>query len=241
MYRLFVIVFTGIIQGLGQVNMLSPLASRQATARLQITLAAPTAKLLLTGIALGDSIAVDGVCLTVEQKTETGFLATASPETLGRTTLRAAIQHGHTVNIESSLRAGGKIGGHFVTGHVDEIGHLRQVQQTGQAWELSFGPARGREDQWHDNVARYLAPKGSIAGNGISLTIAELDATGQAFTVVVIPHTYYETNLQSLQPGSWVNLEGDILAKYVERLLVGQAPNPASSLDLAFLAEHGYA
>jgi riboflavin synthase len=240
MYRLFVIVFTGIIQGLGHVQTLSPLSHRQATARLQITLLASTARAILTDMALGDSIAVDGVCLTVEEKTEKGFLATASPETLRRTTLGQAIQRGQAVNIESSLRAGGKLGGHFVTGHVDGVGSLRQIQQTGQAWELSFGPAQGLEEQWRQALARYLAPKGSIAVNGISLTIAALDPKGQVFTVAVIPHTYQETNLQFLQPGSWVNLEGDILAKYVERLLTGQAPDPAATVDLAFLAEHGY-
>jgi riboflavin synthase len=186
-------------------------------------------------MALGDSIAVDGVCLTVETALANGFVATASPETLSKTTLGLQATRA-LVNLESSLRVGSKIGGHFVTGHVDGIGSLVSAIATDTSWELQF-QVKAPE------VARYVISKGSIAVNGISLTVADCSPKGDWFTVAVIPVTYVETNLQYLQPGSLVNLEGDVLGKYVDKLLTGRQQETGRSpspISLDFLSEHGY-
>lgn len=218
-------MFTGLIQAVGR------LASSGIG---QLTLQYPTpVHPLLADIALGDSIAVDGICLTVETLLPQGFVAAVSPETLARTTL-GQLPEGSWVNLESSLRVGGKIGGHFVTGHIDGRGHLESATQTDNAWVIRFTVP-------DDRVARYIVPKGSIAINGISLTVADCSPSGDGFSVAVIPITYQETTLQYLQPGQAVNLEGDILGKYVEKLLQGRPRADAEGdLSLAFLAEHGY-
>jgi riboflavin synthase len=229
-------MFTGLVQSLGTIQ---PLGED----RLQVTCFADSSGLILQDLALGDSVAVDGVCLTVEKILPQGFIAIASPETRDRSTLGNAAQT--YVNLETSLRVGSKLGGHFVTGHVDGIGALESALQTSTSWEMTFTTGSAQ-------VARYIVPKGSIAINGISLTVADCNPEGSRFMAAVIPHTYHETNLQYLRPGSWVNLEGDILGKYVEKFLrsnahpVAQvASNPVLSNDLetlspAFLAEHGY-
>ncbi len=223
-------MFTGLIQTLGKIKSLGG-DSWQITC-----VEKDSESLILADLALGDSVAVDGVCLTVESVLHHGFIATASPETLRRTTLGLNQSEDHFVNLETSLRVGGKIGGHFVMGHVDGVGRLQDSTQTATSWEMSFAI--------NEATARYLVPKGSIAINGISLTIAETDA--MSLKVSVIPVTYESTNLRYLSPGSWVNLEGDILGKYVEKLLHS---NPQSSLASAasseyltpdFLAENGY-
>ena len=136
------------------------------------------------------------------------------------------------MNLESSLRAGGKVGGHFVTGHVDGLGVLEQVRASAQAWDLRFSLADRR-------VAPYLVAKGSIAVNGVSLTVADCAPEGTWFTVAVIPVTYRDTTLQDLEPGQPVNLEGDVLAKYVEGLLRHRHA-PEGELSLEFLVQHGY-
>ncbi|NES97823.1 MAG: riboflavin synthase, partial [Desertifilum sp. SIO1I2] len=188
-------------------------------------------------LTLGDSVAVDGVCLTVEQIFPQGFIVDVSPETLRRTTLEHQLRHQIPVNLETSLRVGSKLGGHFVTGHVDGIGYLQASIQTATSWEMTFSVAEA-------SLSRYLVSKGSIAVNGISLTVAQCDsgtdrfANRQHFTVAVIPHTYRETNLHYLEPGSKVNLEGDILGKYVERFL--EFTPPGTPVSANFLVEHGY-
>jgi len=228
-------VFTGIIQGLGQLHSLQQ-------NRLQIVLSSALSTPILSDLAIGDSVAVDGVCLTAEAITSDGFIADVSPETLNRSTLGQASQKASYVNIETSLRVGGTIGGHFVTGHVDGIGALSQAIATENAWELTFTAPTELQAQWQSYLARYLVSKGSISINGISLTIANGDRQGNWFTVAVIPHTYHETNLQYLKPGDWVNLEGDILGKYVEKLLgYHQSAHRETEISLDFLAEHGYA
>jgi riboflavin synthase len=222
-------VFTGLVQSLGTLTHLDP-------SHLKVVCAA-TAAPFLADLALGDSIAVDGVCLTVETQVPQGFVATASPETLSRSTL-GALGDGALVNLEGSLRVGSKIGGHFVTGHVDGVGYLEAAIATETSWEMSFTVP-------DPHLARYIVSKGSIAVNGISLTVATCSPSGDRFTVAVIPVTYRETNLQHLQPGQAVNLEGDILGKYAEKFLragndapTTTAPLPDISLD--FLTEHGY-
>jgi riboflavin synthase len=219
-------VFTGLIQALGTIK---PVGEDT----WQICCVSQREK-IMADLANGDSVAVDGVCLTVEEIFKEGFIATASPETLSRTTLGQEATQQRYVNLETSLRVGGKVGGHFVMGHVDGIGQLVSAQQTASSWEMTFTAPEA--------IARYIVPKGSIAVNGISLTIAADNSAISQFTVAVIPVTYKETNLSSLVPDSWVNLEGDILGKYVEKFT-----NPSHSqnqdaeiITPAFLAEHGY-
>jgi riboflavin synthase len=224
-------VFTGLIQALG---MMKPLGGDS----WQITCEGQSSQLIMQDLAYGDSIAVDGVCLTVEKVLKDGFIATASPETLRRTTLGGEETPQRYVNLEASLRVGSKIGGHFVMGHVDGIGRMLAAEQTANSWELTFTASEA--------IARYIVPKGSIAVNGISLTVAVYEPELSQFKVAVIPLTYAETNLRYLVPGSLVNLEGDILGKYVEKLLysgkVNSKTDDSSSVDITpgFLAEHGY-
>jgi riboflavin synthase len=218
-------VFTGLIQGLGTIKSL-------AGDLWQISyLHQP--QMILSDMAYGDSVAVDGVCLTVETILKDGFIATASPETLRRTTLGKEETQQRYVNLEPSLRVGGKVGGHFVMGHVDGIGQLITSEQTASSWEMTFVAPEA--------IARYIVPKGSIAVNGISLTVAEYKPESSQFTVAVIPLTYSETNLSHLIAGSWVNLEGDILGKYVEKFLTpGHNNHQQEEITTAFLAENGY-
>jgi riboflavin synthase len=229
-------MFTGLVQSMGTIQSLG-------ADRVQVTCLAQSSGLILQDLSLGDSISVDGVCLTVVEILTQGFVAVVSPETRDRSTLSLA---SHTfVNLEASLRVGSKLGGHFVTGHVDGLGTLESAQQTATSWEMTFTTSSPQ-------VARYIIPKGSIAVNGISLTVAECNPEGSQFMAAVIPHTYEETNLQYLRPGSWVNLEGDILGKYVEKFLRPESRDNRRHFGLDgsgispetvtpdFLVEHGY-
>jgi riboflavin synthase len=227
-------MFTGLVQAIGTSRLMEN----------QVQISFPAAKLahLLPDLALGDSVAVDGICLTVTHLLPTGFMAAVSPETLSRTTL-AGTTGERFVNLEPSLKVGSKLGGHFVTGHIDGVGYLEAAVQTENAWEMSFQVPDSR-------VSRYIVPKGSIAINGVSLTVAACNSAGTWFKVAVIPLTYAETNLQYLEPGSPVNLEGDVLGKYVEKFLrIGAAPvveefeqtlGVNAEISTNFLAEHGY-
>jgi riboflavin synthase len=237
------LMFTGLVQSLGSIE-----SYNQNT--LKISLIGDHYNLIMSDLAIGDSVAVDGICLTVETILEKGFVATASPETLERTTLgdRVGYSSGnrqHTtkyVNLETSLRMGSKIGGHFVTGHIDGIGCLVESIPTATSWLVRFGMPTEMSGQWQERIGRYLVAKGSIAVNGISLTIADCGDDGSWFTAAVIPHTYTETNLSYLQPGNLVNLESDILGKYVDQLIAHRLPTASQSetISLSFLAEHGY-
>lgn len=224
-------MFTGLVQTLGTIR---PLGGD----RWQISCVSEGVDVLLQDLAIGDSVAVDGVCLTVMEVLPQGFIAAASPETLRRTTLGQGQSEDCFVNLETSLRVGSKLGGHFVMGHVDGIGYLQALEQTATSWEISFTAPNA--------IARYIVPKGSIAVNGVSLTVADYDPDLSWFKVAVIPLTYAQTNLRYLRPGSWVNLEADILGKYIEKLIhSGSSHNSTSDtspdkLTPAFLAEHGY-
>ncbi|ACB51692.1 riboflavin synthase alpha chain [Crocosphaera subtropica ATCC 51142] len=228
-------MFTGLIQGLGIIR---PLESDRFTLSIPDSYSSS----ILSDLAIGDSVAVDGVCLTVEEIVTNGFVATASPETLQRTTLTQKIETASYVNLEPSLRVGSKLGGHFVTGHVDGLGCLQAAIATDKAWEMTFSPPSSRQEQWYNYIQPYLIPKGSVAVNGISLTVAECDTAGTWFKAAVIPHTYTQTNLCYLKTGDWVNIEGDILGKYVAKLLGKQLATDQSvnEVNLAFLTEHGY-
>lgn len=225
-------MFTGIIQALGTVR---PLGGDS----WQITCVSESSNAIMQDLATGDSIAVDGICLTVEKILKDGFIATASPETLRRTTLGQEETQQSYVNLEASLRVGGKVGGHFVMGHVDGVGELVSAQATATSWEMTFTAPKA--------IARYIVPKGSIAINGVSLTVADYQPELSQFMVAVIPLTYDETNLQYLSPGGWVNLEGDILGKYVEKFMVSGNQELTQATDTipndispTFLVEHGY-
>jgi len=228
-------VFTGLIQALGTIRSLGG-------DRFDVSCHTNASEVILQDLAIGDSIAVDGICLTVEEILPRGFVATASDETLDRTTLGQQQLAAPYVNLETSMRVGSKLGGHFVTGHIDGIGCLQESVQTPNSWEMRFTAPASLINQWNRRIARFLVPKGSIAVNGVSLTIADCDPQGSWFKAAVIPHSYAETNLSHLQIGSWVNLESDILGKYVEKLL-GHQVSPDEQIEEitpAFLAEHGY-
>lgn len=228
-------MFTGLVQTLGVIDSYTK-------DLLQISVLNSNSQMITSDLAIGDSVAVDGVCLTVEEIVSHGFIATASPETLQRTTLGDRDRAAKYVNLETSLRVGSKIGGHFVTGHIDGVGRLIESVSTEKSWEMRFGMPPDKTEQWQRQIGRYLVPKGSIAVNGISLTIADCAVDGSWFTAAVIPHTYAETNLCYLKSGDLVNLESDILGKYVDRLIHHRLPNEKSpeAIDMTFLTEHGY-
>lgn len=217
-------MFTGIIQSVGLIQRLEP---RGGDVRLSID----TGKLPLDGVVLGDSIAVNGVCLTAVALTERGFAADVSRETLTLTTL-GALKPGSRVNLEKALTLSTPLGGHLVSGHVDGVGTLLERHEDARSWRLRI--------QAPDELARYIAHKGSICVDGTSLTVNRV--VGAVFELNIVPHTIQETIIGDYRPGSRVNLEVDLIARYLERLLLGeQAANPqASGLTLQFLAEHGF-
>jgi riboflavin synthase len=229
-------MFTGLVQSLGNLRLMTE-------DRWEVSCVPSGATVILADLTIGDSVAVDGACLTVEEILPQGFIATVSPESLDRTTIGYRDRTATNVNLETSLRVGGKIGGHFVTGHIDGVGRLVSADATATSWELRFAAPPSLSVQWSDYVSRYLVSKGSIAVNGVSLTIAECDPHGDWFTVAVIPHTYEETNLSQLKPDDWVNLEADILGKYVEKLIAtpprSQSPHH-EIITPEFLAANGY-
>ena len=193
-------MFTGIIEELGKVRSVE---ERGDNARIVIE-----AKLALEGTNLGDSIAVNGVCLTALDLQSDSFAADVSKETLSRTTL-GALKTGTPVNLERSVTPETRLGGHMVQGHVDARGQLIGVEDHGESWTVRFS--------FPKEIARYLVFKGSVAVEGISLTIANL--ADDYFEVAIIPKTWEVTNLSSLKTGDDVNLEVDVIGKYVERLL----------------------
>jgi riboflavin synthase len=202
-------MFTGLIADLGSV---SSLERDQDGASLRIDSA------LAPALAPGDSVAVNGVCLTATVVDAAGFQAQAMNETLGRSSL-GALEAGSRVNLELPLRPDGRLGGHVVQGHVDGTGTVRTVAEQGFSRVLSIDvePA----------LARYLVEKGSVAIDGVSLTVSALDEHG--FSVSLIPETQERTTLGALREGAIVNIEVDILAKHVERLLQSQKPQGVSS------------
>ncbi len=210
-------MFTGIIQTVGQV---AAIERRGADARLRI------AGLPLPDGALGESIAVSGVCLTAVEFTGDGFVADVSGETLACTTL-GAWSVGQRVNLERALAVGERLGGHIVSGHVDGVGELVSRQADGRSQRFTLrAPAA---------LARYIAAKGSITVDGVSLTVNTV--SGAEFCVNIVPHTLTHTSLDALRAGSRVNLEVDLLARYLERLLGRDA---GGDVDMALLAEHGF-
>jgi riboflavin synthase len=199
-----VTVFTGLVGTTGSVQ-----AVERTAEGARIAVAAPVA----AELGRGDSVAVNGVCLTAVEVGEGAFGADVMAETLRRSSL-GPLEPGDRVNVELPLRAGDRLGGHFVQGHVDGLGTVAEVTPEGFARlvRVEAGP----------EIARYVVPKGSIAVDGVSLTVAAADDEG--FTVSLIPETLERTTLGEAQPGRTVNLEVDVLAKYVERLMTTRVP-----------------
>lgn len=191
-------MFTGIVAAVGSVAAVQPGAGG---VRMQVS----CGEMKLDDVSVGDSIAVNGVCLTVTRLDNAGFEADVSAETLACT---AGFAAGDRVNLEKALRLADRIGGHLVTGHVDGVGSVSRFEAAGDSRLFAVKAPAG--------LARYLARKGSVAVNGVSLTINE--SRGDGFVVNLIPHTLSATNLGGLRPGDRVNLEVDTIARYVERL-----------------------
>jgi riboflavin synthase len=194
-------MFTGIIVATGLV---SSLAEKGGDLELGIDAAA----LDLDRIAVGDSVSVQGACLTVTRKEGTRFYADVSKETMAKTTL-GSLSSGSRVNLEPSLRAGDALGGHWVSGHVDAVGRLKTLVQDARSWRL--------EVELPAPLMRFVAPKGSICVNGVSLTVNQVD--GRCFDVNIIPHTSKVTTLGELRIGDGVNIEIDVIARYLDRLM----------------------
>lgn len=202
-------MFTGIIETTGLIEKaeVTPVNTR-------LVINAP--RLGLHNVAIGDSIAVNGCCLTVVEKSPESFSVDVSPETLS---LTSGLHEGAEVNLEKSLRFGDRLGGHLVSGHVDGIGAVTAIDDLGASWRLEIeAPAE---------LARYVARKGSITINGISLTVnrvRDLDNGRALFEINIIPHTHQVTTIRLLRKGSKVNLEIDLVARYLERMLPLQVP-----------------
>lgn len=215
-------MFTGIIEEVGRVDTLS---RRGTSAVLEIL-----ATRVLESTQLGDSIAVNGVCLTVRRQSSGRFQVELSQETLNRSSL-GSLKGGSLVNLERPLLPTSRLGGHFVQGHVDAVGKVLAIRTEGEfaVWKFLLP----------DSVERYVVEKGSITVDGISLTVASL--TSEAFEVALIPHTLENTNLRTRQIGDEVNLECDILAKYVESMLKQRKNRPSKSpLTEEYLKELGF-
>ncbi len=208
-------MFTGIIEEVGAVV-------RRSNANLVIM-----ADTILSGLKLGDSIAVDGACLTVVSMDNNTFTAQVSPETFSRTTL-GCLRPGHAVNLERAMKADGRFDGHMVQGHVDGVGKIESITEQGEFSLWRFRAA--------DEVARYLIPKGSVTIDGISLTV--VDPEGDRFSVALIPATLSHTKLPKKGPGDAVNMEADVVGKHIFHYL--NRGKETTRLSWEFLTKHGF-
>lgn len=216
-------MFTGIIQAVGEIAALQP-GGEDTRVRVR------TGKLDLADVSPGDSIAVNGVCLTVVDLPGDGFWADVSGETLTRTGFRDSAV-GSRVNLEKALTPTTRLGGHLVSGHVDGVGTVLERRPEGRSERFRI--------QAPDALAKYIAEKGSICVDGVSLTVNAVD--GAVFDLNIVPHTLHETTIGDYRSGTRVNLEVDIIARYLERLLLGEkAAEPDSGITETFLAEHGF-
>lgn len=213
-------MFTGLIEDVGTVR---DMARTGAAARLTII-----TSLDVSTIGIGDSVSVNGVCLTAVKKEGSAVTYDVSPETLSCSTLQK-LSPGMYVNLERALRVGDRLGGHIVSGHVDCIGQLSERREISGNIVLSFLVS--------EESSRYLVPKGSVAIDGISLTVNSVTAT--SFSVNIIPHTGTRTTLHNKKPGDEVNIETDVLAKYVERLL-GAGRDTQRGVSMELLAKSGF-
>ncbi len=214
-------MFTGIIEEIGHVQRIN---QQSRSAQIQIK-----ASKVLGDVAVGDSIAVNGVCLTVVSFDNQHFTADVMPETINKTTLQE-LKPGSPVNLERALQVGGRLGGHIVQGHVDAVGTIvqKQVLEIAIIYRIKTTP----------ELLQFVVPKGSVAIDGISLTV--VDVFQDSFTVSLIPHTAHETTLGGKDPGDRVNLESDIIGRYVQHLMGRTSPDMRQDLDVSFLAENGF-
>jgi riboflavin synthase len=213
-------MFTGIVEEIGVVSKTVPtIGGRKLRVR---------AEAVLAGLKPDDSVAVNGVCLTVTAVASDGFDADAVDETLKKTTI-ASWFPGFKVNLERALRADGRLGGHFVQGHVDGTAKVTAIRRLGES--------RMMDAEVPSELSRYIVPKGSVALNGVSLTVAE--ASGIRFSVALIPHTLLRTTLGDLKTGDEFHIETDVLGKYVERLAFPSGSRP-KGMDLRHLKELGF-
>jgi riboflavin synthase len=217
-------MFTGIIQAVGEVAATQPSGG---DLRLRIN----TGKLDLSDIELGDSISTNGCCLTVVELPGDGYWADVSVESLNFTTL-GDLKPGSRVNLEKALTPASRLGGHIVSGHVDGVGEVVSLHEDARSWRFVLRAP--------DALAKYIAHKGSITVDGTSLTVNAVN--GAEFDLNIIPQTMAETVFGDYRPGSRVNLEVDVIARYLERLMQGDAAAKpgAGSLSMATLAENGY-
>ena len=216
-------MFTGIIEEIGSVVSVSR-GGKSSVIRIK-------AGVVLGGTRIGDSIAVNGVCLTVTDMGADWFQADVMNETLSRSGL-GALRQGSPVDLERAMAAGGRFGGHIVSAHIDGVGTITDVKNDGIAVWYTIAAKPG--------IMRYIVEKGSVAIDGISLTVAKV--TDGDFSVSVIPHTAANTVLSSKKPGDSVNLENDIIGKYVEKLMTTDEPENSgnSGVSMSFLAENGF-
>ena len=216
-------MFTGIIQSIGKL--------KQEKNILEIEILDN-----LFDMAIGDSISVDGICLTVKEIFQNKFTVDVSEETLKKTTLGVKSSLKQIVNLEPALRVSDRLGGHIVSGHVDGLGTVEKIEKLEKSWLLSI--------KWkNNNFSKYVVNKGSICVNGISLTIAKYEKEGEIFTIAIIPHTWHNTNLNKLNVGDNVNLEADALIKYVEKLLLfkkNKEDFSTNNISSEWLKENGW-
>ena len=214
-------MFTGIIEEVGTVRRVSTGAA-YGTIDIQ-------ASTVLEGTKLGDSIAVNGVCLTVTSLSSDGFTADVMAETMRRSAL-GQLKSGSKVDLERAMAADGRFGGHIVSGHIDGVGTIREMKHEGNAVWVTITASAA--------ILRGIVEKGSIAIDGISLTVAAVDDT--SFSVSVIPHTGAQTILLDKKPGDPVNLENDIIGKYVQQFLEPAPKAETSNITMEFLAKYGF-
>ncbi|WP_394247888.1 riboflavin synthase [Vibrio profundi] len=218
-------MFTGIVEAVGTLKAISPRGE-------DITITVSAENLDMSDVKLGDSIATNGVCLTVVEFNENSYSADLSLETLKRTGF-VDYQAGDKVNLEKAMLPTTRFGGHIVSGHVDGVGEIIERNQVGRAVEFWV--------EMPSELSKYVAQKGSITVDGISLTVNDLRKN--AFKLTIVPHTSSETTIDQFQVGRKVNLEVDVLARYMERLLQGQQEEsqPESKLTMEFLQQNGFA
>ncbi|AJR09684.1 riboflavin synthase [Photobacterium gaetbulicola] len=216
-------MFTGIIEAVGTITALTPKGK-------DISVTVDSGKLDLSDVKLGDSIATNGVCLTVVALTGSGYVADLSLETLKRTAF-VNYRTGQKVNLEKAMLPTTRFGGHMVSGHVDDVAEVIERTHTGRAIEFWLkAPA---------HLAKYISEKGSVAVDGISLTVNAI--RGDEFKLTIVPHTASETTMEAFAAGRKVNLEVDVIARYLERLMLGEkAAEPKSEVSMDLLARSGF-
>ncbi|CAG9175372.1 Riboflavin synthase [Cupriavidus laharis] len=207
-------MFTGIVAAVGRIETVTPLGAADNADNAGVRLHVAAGGLDLTDVAIGDSIAIQGACMTVIAMTADSFDVEVSRESLDKT---VGLERAGRVNLEKALRLADRLGGHLVSGHVDGLGEVVHFAPVGESHELRVRAPR--------ELGRYLAYKGSVVVNGVSLTVNRVsdEADGCVFSINLIPHTVEVTTLQELKPGSRVNLEIDLIARYVERMLSASA------------------